>query len=473
MKHFMYLLTSNISQSIISVVTTAFLARLIAPSDFGVMSIAMVFIGLLEVLSNSGIGSTIIQKESLSKKDIYTANTISLLFSIISSIFFLFLIPFISFFFSISNLESTLYDVSVIIPATILTQVPYAILVRENKFKKISIINVISFLSFSITSLIFAFFGFGLFSLIIGQIVRFYLKFIIYQFSYLSYNKFRYNFDKDFIKKYRTYGKDISIGVVINFLSRRFDNFFIGKFFGEVNLAYYTKSYGLMELSINPIGKVYQLFFFKKIAHANNLKHVKKEFLDSLEIALWIFIPISFIVYFSAKDLILFFLGSNWLSSEELLKILSLSIPFRFMIKIANSVFKGTGKSKVFQNFQIIYFSMILLVLLFFKDYNFSILIYSISFVSILQGFVMIGFCFRILKIRLSKNLHFFKFPLIIFFLNGVLNFINTYYIDYDISYIKIFVTFLISFISPIILFLFVKNINPRIFNLRNFFNFL
>ena len=67
MTHFMYLFKSNLSQSIIAVITTALLARLISPSDFGVMSIAMVFIGLFELFSNSGLGSTIIQKDTLSE----------------------------------------------------------------------------------------------------------------------------------------------------------------------------------------------------------------------------------------------------------------------------------------------------------------------------------------------------------------------------------------------------------------------
>ena len=70
---------------LVSLIVSAILARLISPSDFGVVSIATVFISFLTLFSTMGIFPAVIQKE-LTKNEIDVIFTFSLLVGLILSI---------------------------------------------------------------------------------------------------------------------------------------------------------------------------------------------------------------------------------------------------------------------------------------------------------------------------------------------------------------------------------------------------
>jgi len=58
--------------------STLILARLLAPADFGLVSMAMIVVGLIDVLLDLGVGSALIQNSSADKQDFDTAWTLRL-----------------------------------------------------------------------------------------------------------------------------------------------------------------------------------------------------------------------------------------------------------------------------------------------------------------------------------------------------------------------------------------------------------
>jgi len=86
---------SNGSQLLIYFV----LARLLSPTDFGVIAIVLVFINISTIFANAGLGSAIIQNKVYDKDKFNTIYILSISFGIIiSSILYVFS-PFISSFF--------------------------------------------------------------------------------------------------------------------------------------------------------------------------------------------------------------------------------------------------------------------------------------------------------------------------------------------------------------------------------------
>ena len=73
---------------IISLVITSILARLISPEDFGVVSIASVIIAFLNLFTDLGIGPAIIQNKELTKENLDSIFTFTLVGGIILSILF-------------------------------------------------------------------------------------------------------------------------------------------------------------------------------------------------------------------------------------------------------------------------------------------------------------------------------------------------------------------------------------------------
>jgi PST family polysaccharide transporter len=60
-------------QIVLQLIFSAALARLLTPSDFGVMAIALVVVGVVEMFAQIGIGPALVQRKDLSDTDIRTA----------------------------------------------------------------------------------------------------------------------------------------------------------------------------------------------------------------------------------------------------------------------------------------------------------------------------------------------------------------------------------------------------------------
>src|SRR5690554_4558407 len=77
----------------------AVLARLLTPSEFGLMGIALVVVGFTDIFTDIGFGPAITQKKELNKTDIHTGFASSFIFGAVLFILLWFISPFIAKFF--------------------------------------------------------------------------------------------------------------------------------------------------------------------------------------------------------------------------------------------------------------------------------------------------------------------------------------------------------------------------------------
>ncbi|HTW32212.1 MAG TPA: oligosaccharide flippase family protein, partial [Candidatus Sulfotelmatobacter sp.] len=81
------------------IVSTVILARLLTPADFGVVAIAMIVVGLLEMLSQTGQALAIIQHESPTREHYDSAWTISILIGIVIALAIVAIAPLTRYYF--------------------------------------------------------------------------------------------------------------------------------------------------------------------------------------------------------------------------------------------------------------------------------------------------------------------------------------------------------------------------------------
>src|SRR5689334_546854 len=84
---------------LIGLVSTVILARLLTPTDFGIVSMAMFVVGMLEVLNQTGQRLAIIRLHDPSREDYDSAWTISLLVGVTIGLLILLIAPFTVVYF--------------------------------------------------------------------------------------------------------------------------------------------------------------------------------------------------------------------------------------------------------------------------------------------------------------------------------------------------------------------------------------
>src|SRR5512140_3285015 len=84
---------------LIGVVSTVVLARLLTPRDFGVVAVAMILVGLFEMLNLTGQAAAIVRHEAPTREHYDSAWTVSLLIGIAIAICILIAAPFTQAYF--------------------------------------------------------------------------------------------------------------------------------------------------------------------------------------------------------------------------------------------------------------------------------------------------------------------------------------------------------------------------------------
>ena len=103
---------SVFTQALLQFIVLAILARLLSPEDFGLLGIAMIFVGLAALFSQLGVGPAIIQRSELNVIHIRVGFTLSILFSLVMVLLLWIVTPFIAIFFQNAELSNVLRVVS-------------------------------------------------------------------------------------------------------------------------------------------------------------------------------------------------------------------------------------------------------------------------------------------------------------------------------------------------------------------------
>ena len=97
--HLSWKFAERATSQIVSFVVSIVLARILTPSDYGLVAMVMIFVTLANVLVEGGFSSALIQKKDADKLDFSTVFYFSIVFSIVLYLILFFLAPSISRFY--------------------------------------------------------------------------------------------------------------------------------------------------------------------------------------------------------------------------------------------------------------------------------------------------------------------------------------------------------------------------------------
>ncbi|MEN8155050.1 MAG: oligosaccharide flippase family protein, partial [Acidobacteriota bacterium] len=237
------------------------LAHILAPEDFGVISMSFIFINFALLLSQFGIGTALVQRKVLNKDHIKTGFTMAIFLGAFLFLAIYFSAPIISVFFSNSELVKILRTLALMFFFNGISMISRSLLQREMNFKDLMKIDIYSyFLGYGVIGIISALILKNVWALVFATICQSFMD------SVLSY-WFRMFPVSLKIKKTEaiellTFGGWFSIGGFFNYFAINGDNFIIGKYLGSVSLGIYSRAYTLMTLPAVYFASIFEKVFF-------------------------------------------------------------------------------------------------------------------------------------------------------------------------------------------------------------------
>ena len=340
-----YTAIAKYSGIIVSLVVAGILARLIEPEEFGIVAIATVIISFFSIFSDLGIAPAIIQNKELSQKDLSNIFTFTIWLGIsISILFFLCSWP-ISHFYKNGTLLTICQLLSLNLFFASANIVPNALLFKEKEFKFIAYRSLTIQISGGVMAITAAILGAGLYALIINPILSSILLFII------SFRKKPQELAQTWgiqsMKKILSFSAYQFMFNVINYFSRNLDKLLIGKYMDMVALGYYEKSYRLMMLPLQNITHVISPVMHPIFSDfQNDLTKLSNSYNKVIRFLAFIGLPLSVLLWFCSKEIILIIFGEQWMPSVPIFQILSISVGIQIILSTSGSIFQAANDTK-------------------------------------------------------------------------------------------------------------------------------
>lgn len=300
-----------VSQKLVVLLTGIILARLLTPEDFGVVAMVNVFIGILAVFVNSGTGSSIIQKTSLSQVDLSTIFyfNISVGFSV-SLLLFLSAVQ-ISQFYDNQKLVAITKIVAWKPFIDSLSIVHQFLMVRNIDLKKRTLAQLLGQIFAGVLGIVLAFSGFGVYALVWATISSSIVSAGLFWLQSSWTPALVFSFGR--LKRIWQYSGKILYTNILLQVAGRIDELIVGKFVSTASLGLYNRGKSLSTIPTNMFGQVLTRSFFPILS---KLQHEKGQLISYFEkqsdrIA-WLTIPVYILLVVVAEDLVVVLLGVKW-----------------------------------------------------------------------------------------------------------------------------------------------------------------
>lgn len=343
-------------------IRTLILARILLPSDFGLMGIALLSLSFMETISSTGFEQALIQKKGETEKYLSSVWTANLARSLVLFIIVIIAAPFIAFFFNNPSLTNILRVIAFGIVIYGLTNVKVLYFQKELEFKKHFYYQFSGILAEFGTSILLALLLQNVwalvFGLLAGNFVRLIAGFLLHPWK----PKIEFCFGK--LRELFSFGKWVVGTNILSFFLIQGDDLLVGKMLGTNSLGLYQMAYRTSNITTTEVSHVINQISFPALAklQAHHDK-VKKIYLRILQFISVVSFPLGVLIIFLASDFVKLFLTTNWLPMVVPMQILAIWGLIRAISACNGTLFQACGKPQIETKLQLFRFLIMLLLI--------------------------------------------------------------------------------------------------------------
>ena len=322
------------------------LARLLLTEVFGSLALIVSITTFANIFVQSGLATSIIQKQDLDELDIATVFTVSLGIAAILYIILFILAPVISNFYQILELKWALRVLALILFLNSIYSVENALLSRQMKFKQLLKRSMIAIPIAGVLSISLAYLGYGIWALVAFSLTNMLVTVLVLSIG--TNIKLKFGFSLSRAKQIYSFSGKILIANLITGSHDAIRTMVIGKVYTSSDLAYYDKAYTyagyISDLARDSIGGVLLPAFSRS---QNALDELRRMARKSVSMSAFFMLPILVGFAMVARPVVLVLLTSKWESSILFLVVFCfLRIP-TILKNVDFQVYYALGKSEI------------------------------------------------------------------------------------------------------------------------------
>lgn len=337
-----------VTLTVLQFVTLAILARLLSPSDFGLMGMMRVVIGFAQLFADMGLSNAIIQRQDVEEHHLSSFFWINIFIGMILFVCIVFINPLAALYFKQPNLSKYLTFAAIIFLITPVGQIFRTLLRKKLMFKALAKTEIAGEVVYSFSAIGLALAKFGVLSLIFGQLISslFTVLLLFFIFRKIWLPRFHCNI-KD-IQSYFRFGVFQTGQRITNYLSANIDYLIIGRLLGPKPLGFYTLAYQLVIFpltKINPIITKVAFPVFSKIQHDDS--RMKRGYCQAVHYTSLLSFPMLAGMLVVAPEFIRLVYGAKWITSILVLQLLCAVGVLKSLGNLTGSIFLAKGRPDI------------------------------------------------------------------------------------------------------------------------------
>lgn len=339
--------------SVITLLVQIVMARILAPDEFGMLAIMLVFVNIGNVIVQSGLNTAIIQSPDATERDYSTVFWMSLTISVVLYAVSFFLAPTVAAFYDAPAIVAPLRVLVLILIVNAYNAVQEAIVARSMEFRKTARATVAAGLVSGTAGIASAIAGAGIWALVIQQLLFQLVKCIVLAFEVEW--KPRFVFDRDRAVVLFRFGWKLLASGVLDQGYQSLADLIIGKQFTKTDLGYvsqgkkYPQALGsLLDGAIQPV----MLSATSRVQDDADL--VKRLARRGLKTSTFLVFPAMTLFALVAQPVVLLLLGEKWLPSVWILQAYCFIYALLPIHTTNLQVLNGMGRSDLFLKLEVI-----------------------------------------------------------------------------------------------------------------------
>ncbi len=354
----------------VSLLVSIIIARLLDPSDYGVVSIVTVFFAFANVIISGGLNTALIQKKDADKEDYNTVFTISFVVAVLLYLALFITAPLIAKIYEQPILTGIIRVLGLSLPIYALKSVVCAYISAQLQFRKFFFATLGGTLASAVVGIVLALKGFGAWALVAQQLTNTTIDTLIL----FLVTKLRLSFKITFhrVKGLMQYGYKILLSSLLGVTINQINPLFIGLKYTRADLSFYTKGRSFPEtLSSSMTYTISSVLFPALSKYQDDKERLLQYTRLYMRVASFVVFPVMLGFAGIAENFVTVLLGNKWLPTVYYIQIACLAMMLD-VVAVGNcETIKAMGRSDIYLKIEIIkktgYF-ITLILFLFFSD---------------------------------------------------------------------------------------------------------
>lgn len=343
----------NIANQGITFLVGLILARILSPTDYGLIGYILIIIAILNSIVDSGFSNALIRKNDAEEIDYNTTFIFNLILSIAMAAIMVLVAPWISKFFKEPQLVSLIRAMSIIVIINALAIIQRTTLTKRIDFKTQTKVSLISSISSGVIGIGMALYGMGVWSLVGQQISRQLLNTVFlwifnrwlpkWQFSWVSF------------RELFGFGWKLMVSGLIDVTWKEIYQIVIGKCYSTATLGQYTRGKQFSDIFSSNMTAIIQRVSYPVLSSVQDDRpRLKEGYRKIIKVSMLLSFTCLFGLGAVAEPLITVLIGPQWKEAAEYLQIIVFAASLYPLHAINLNMLQVQGRSDLFLKLEII-----------------------------------------------------------------------------------------------------------------------